>query len=233
MGGMTRKIRCGGKPMTAVVLAGGRSRRMKADKASLDVGGTTLLERVVAQVGPLFDEVLVSVSPGQRLQPFLNARASSPLRLATPARAAAPQVRLVPDETPGLGPIGGLLAGLKSARNDACAVVACDIPDIDIPLLRALARAAGDAEIAVAVDPAGRYEPLFAVYRRAVVPAIESLLRSGERSLLPLYGSCRTRTVPLGEAGRLRNLNTREDFESYLRSSGAGRARCRPGGRRS
>lgn len=217
MGGMTRKIRCGGKPMTAVVLAGGRSRRMKADKASLEVGGKTLLERVLAQVGPRFDEVLVSVSAGT----------------SGPPLPASVRARAVPDERPGLGPIGGVLAGLRAARNDACAVVACDIPDIDIPLLRALAREAGDAEIAVAVDPAGRYEPLFAVYRRAVVPAVESLLGRGERSLLPLFGLCRTRTVPLGEAGRIRNLNTRGDLEAYLESKAAAGRRGRPRARRS
>ncbi|HDT13077.1 MAG TPA: hypothetical protein ENO03_01845, partial [Candidatus Aminicenantes bacterium] len=65
MGGMRRRIRCGGKPMTAVVLAGGRGRRMNADKPGLDIGGRTLLEHVLAQVGPLFDEILVSVSRGQ------------------------------------------------------------------------------------------------------------------------------------------------------------------------
>jgi molybdopterin-guanine dinucleotide biosynthesis protein A len=198
MGGMKRKIRCGGRPMTAIVLAGGRGNRMKADKASLDVGGKTLLEHVLDQIEPLFDEILVSVSPGQTVP--IDQR-----------------VRFVEDETPGLGPIGGLLAGLKAARNEACLVVACDIPDVPIPLLRSIARAAGGAEIAVAVDPAGHYEPLFAVYKRSVADAIEALLARGERSLLPLYKRCRTAVVPLGEKLRLRNLNTRAEYEAYLR----------------
>ena len=220
MGGMTRKIRCGGKPMTAIVLAGGRGRRMKADKASLDIGGKTLLKHVLAQIEPYFDEILVSVSPGQA--EAITRRAGEGTRRkpkpGAPAPSCADRVRYVEDETPGLGPIGGLLAGLKAARNEACAVVACDIPEIDLSLLRSLARAAGDAEIAVAVDPAGHHEPLFAVYRRSIVPAIESSLRSGERSLLPLYKVCRTAVVPLDGPGRVRNLNTREDYVAYLRS---------------
>lgn len=199
MGPVKKKIRCGGRPMTAVVLAGGRGRRMKADKAGLDVGGRTLLEHVLGQIGPHFDEVLISLSPGQKLAPLSRGR-------------------VVHDETPGLGPLGGLLAGLKGAAHEACAVVACDIPDIDLALLRSLARAGGDAEIAVPVGPSGLYEPLFAVYRRSIIPEIESLLGRGERSLLPLYETCRTAVVRFDEPGRIRNLNTREDYEDYLRS---------------
>jgi len=204
MGGVINKVRCGGKPMTAVVLAGGRGSRMKADKSRLRVGGRTLLEHVLAQLGGRFDEVLVSVSAGQDV------------RLPAAVRARA---RFVEDEQPDLGPLGGILAALKAAKNEACAVVACDIPDVDLPLLRSLARAAGQADIAVPVGPAGHYEPLFAVYRKSVVPEIEALLRTKERSVLPLYERCRTAVVGFRDPGRLRNLNTRADYEAYVRSA--------------
>jgi len=205
MGGVKRKIRCGGKPMTAVVLAGGRGSRMKADKARLQVGGRTLLEHILAQLEGRFDEIVISVSAGResRLPAVIHARA-----------------RFVPDDRPGLGPLGGILAALKAAKNEACAVVACDIPEVDLPLLRSLARAAGQADIAVPAGPAGHYEPLFAVYRRSVVPEIEAVLRTKERSVLPLYERCRTAVVGFRDPGRLRNLNTRADYEAYLRSLG-------------
>lgn len=190
--------------MTAVVLAGGRGSRMKADKAGLAVAGRTLLEHVLAQLEPYFDEVLVSASPGQRI--------------GTVPASKETGHRVVVDEMPGLGPLGGILSGLRAAANDACAVVACDIPDIDIFLLRSLARAAAEAEIAVPVDPAERYEPLFAVYKRTVIPAVEALLRSGEKSVLPLYERCRTAVVRIEDGRRLTNLNTRADYLEYLRS---------------
>ncbi len=193
--------------MAVLVLAGGRGSRMNADKASLNIGDKSLLAHVLAQVGPYFDEVLVSVSPGQDL-----------------GTSMAPSIRIVPDETPGLGPIGGLQAGLKAARHDACAVVACDIPDVPVPFLRALARAAAGSEIAVPKDPAGHFEPLFAVYKRSVVSAIEALLAAGERSLLPLYERCRTTAVRMDGALRLPNLNTRADYEAYLRSTSGRKA---------
>lgn len=211
MADVKEKIGCGGKPMTAVVLAGGRGRRMRSDKAGLDVGGRTLLEHVLAQIEPYFDEILVSVSKGQ--SPELPRRAEG----ATP-------ISLVVDDVPDQGPIRGILAGLKVARNDACMVVACDIADIDIVLLQELARTACWSEITVPVGPSGLYEPLFAVYRKSVVPAIQALLDRGERSLLPLFERCRTAVLQFDDPGRIRNLNTRSDYEAYLRSLGKGKA---------
>jgi molybdopterin-guanine dinucleotide biosynthesis protein A len=207
MGGVKRRIRCGGKPMTAIVLAGGCGQRMRADKAGLAVGGRTLLQHVLSQLEPYFKEILVSVSSGQKIE-----------RQRRPWPGRLPQIRIVEDETPGIGPLGGIQAGLKAAANDACAVIACDIPDIDVPLLRSLARSARDAEIAVPVGPAGHFEPLFAVYRKSVVPEIEALLRSGERSIIPLFGRGRTAVLRLDDASWLRNLNTRGEYESYLRT---------------
>jgi molybdopterin-guanine dinucleotide biosynthesis protein A len=204
--------------MTAIVLAGGRSRRMKEDKAGLNVGGKTLLERVLSQVGPYFDEVLVSVSPGQK--PAYAVAAAIPRRPESETRSdgSPPAPRSVEDEAPGLGPLGGILSALKSAANEACAVVACDIPEIDVGFLRSLARAAKDFDIAVPVGPSGLREPLFAVYRKTIIPEIESLLKTGERSILPLYRTCRTAVVRFDDPGRIRNLNTRADYSAYLRS---------------
>lgn len=190
---------------TLIVLAGGKSRRMGRDKAGLRLGGVALLDRVVRQVEGLFDEVLVSVSPGRA--------------------ATAPGYRTVEDAAPGQGPLAGILAGLKAARNDACAVLACDIPEIDLGFLEKLLALSRGVDIAVPVSPAGHFEPLLAVYRKAVIPEIEALVAAGELSILPLYERCRTRRVALKDASWLRNLNTREDYEAYVREVGRPPAR--------
>lgn len=231
MGGMTRKIRCGGRPMTAIVLAGGRSRRMKADKAALDVGGRTLLEHVLDQIGPYFDEVIVSVSPGQMLSFPVGIGKLRRRRSETRSGGLSSAPRFIEDESPGLGPLGGLLSGLRAAAYEACAVIACDIPDVDIAFLRSLARAAENHEIAVLVGPTGLHEPLFAVYRKTIIPEIESLFRTGEHSILPLYRTCQTAVVRFEDPGRIRNLNTRADYEAYL-SSKPGRTKGRLKGQR-
>jgi molybdenum cofactor guanylyltransferase len=227
MRNMKREIRSGGRPVTVIVLAGGRGRRMNADKARLPVRGETMLERVIGQVAPYFSEILVSVSPGQKVhvkamsqvkaEPSRRGKADHESPGLTTAAKTEPGVRFVEDEVPDLGPLGGILAGLRAAANDACAVVACDIPDVHVALLRKLTRTAAAADISVPVTKAGQFEPLFAVYTKAVIPEIEALLRSGEQSILPLFEHCRTERVPLADATWLRNLNTRKDYESYLK----------------
>jgi molybdopterin-guanine dinucleotide biosynthesis protein A len=233
MAEMKRAVRCGGKPVTVIVLAGGSGRRMNADKARLPVQGETLLDRVLRQVGPHFDEVLISVSPGQvvKIGKPKATPTCPPTRQAiefftSPAecqKSREPEPKIVEDEKRGQGPMAGILAGLKAARNDVCAVVACDSPDIDMSFLRRLVRALEGAEIAVPVTSAAQFEPLFAVYAKTAVPRIEELLQGGERSLLPLFARCRTVCVPLGSANRLHNLNTRRDYEDYLQSLSMGK----------
>ncbi len=192
------KLSCGGRPVSLIVLAGGKGRRMRADKASLPLPGGTLAERVLAQVEGLFDEVLISVSRAQA--------------------AAFPGRRTVVDEVDGLGPMAGILAGLKAVRNETCVVLACDIPDIDTGLLRSLVAKAGGLEMVVPITAEGFLEPLFAVYSRRLVPRIERSLRAGEYSLLPLIEGARASRVKLKKGDRIRNLNTPEDYQDYLRS---------------
>lgn len=210
---MPPKMNCAGRPVSVIVLAGGKGRRMGADKAGLPVPGGTLVQRVLAQVKDLFDEALISVSKGQAVD--------------------APGCRTVEDAAQGQGPMAGILAGLKAAKNDLSAVLACDIPDIDVGFLRRLVAKAGGFDIAVPVSPDGRFEPLFAVYRRSVIPEIEALVRAQDFSILTLFDRCRTRKVMLKDSAWLRNLNTPEDYEKYLRELRKGPERFGAPGKRS
>jgi len=208
-----RKFRCAGRPMTLVVLAGGRSRRMGRDKAFLPVGDGVLLERVVAPLAGFFDEVVVSASSRRRAAAILG-------RLDVPGLAA----RLLPagDEVPGQGPLRGLLTGLRAARNEACFVLAADMPDVKPSAVRALSRRAAGRDCAVAVGPDGYKEPLLGVYMRSVIPAVEGLLSSGRRSLLDLYPRVRSAFVGLGPELMPANINTPEDYRAFIGKRVAG-----------
>jgi molybdopterin-guanine dinucleotide biosynthesis protein A len=68
-------------PASAIIVAGGQSRRMRREKSLLPVNGRTLIETVIAQIGPHFDEILVSTVAKEK---FAFLRRSS--RMSCPGR---------------------------------------------------------------------------------------------------------------------------------------------------
>jgi len=72
-------------------------------------------------------------------------------------------------------------------------------------------------DIVVPVSPSGRVEPLFAVYSKSILPQMERLIRENTHSLLPLFDLCQTDYVKLDSESGLKNLNTEQDYETFLR----------------
>ena len=187
----------------AVVLAGGRSRRLGRDKASVLLGGRRLLDRVLSALAGSFDEVVV---------------------VGRAQWAEAPRwVRLFPDEQPGLGPLGGLATGLEVIACGRALVVGCDMPFLDAGVLRALLSQDADAQATVA-RVSGRPQPLLAVYDRRVGPIARRRLASEDRSLLGLLGGLDVHYVDLEtEPWACFSVNTSMDLEraeAHLRRGG-------------
>ena len=143
---------------TALILAGGDSRRMGSDKASLQLGGQTLLQRVAAVLQPLFPQVVVSV---RQLRPDIE--------LA--------QVCDVPEAA---GPLAGLAAGLACADTPWVFAVACDMPFLTESVILQLARRRADFQAVVPVVQ-GHPQPLAAFYAASCLPAIRANLAGGAR----------------------------------------------------
>lgn len=119
-------------PFEAVVLAGGAGRRLGGvDKAALDVGGSTLLERVLTAVEHARRTVVVG-----------------------PERSTARPVIWAREALPGSGPAAALGAGMRLVRSPWVVVVACDLPHLTAPIVDTLRSAAADCGGAVLVDDA-------------------------------------------------------------------------------
>jgi molybdopterin-guanine dinucleotide biosynthesis protein A len=158
----------------AAVLAGGASRRMGRDKATLPVGGVELASLVLA------------APEGHPAR-----------RVATAAAGAGPPAatRVVAD--PGLGPLAAVAAALEALEAEHVLVLAADHPGLRVELLAHLVALAEGAE-AVACRRGPRLEPLVAVYRR--IPALAAARArlagpAGGRSLQGLLGDLRTLVV--------------------------------------
>jgi molybdopterin-guanine dinucleotide biosynthesis protein A len=187
-----------------VILAGGLSRRMGHDKATLPVGDLTLIDHLVRRLAPAVDETIIAGGSVSR----------------PPIEGA----RVVPDDQPGLGPLAGMLAGLREAKERHVWVVGCDLPDVE-PALGGLLRALALDYDAVVPRPDEEPEGVCALYRRDLWPRIDALLQSGERSIKSLLdrssvryvGSDELRTADR-ELRSFRNINTPADYERWLRT---------------
>jgi molybdopterin-guanine dinucleotide biosynthesis protein A len=138
-------------PVYGLVLAGGRSTRMRSDKAALSYQGHSQLERAMALLGAQLPRTFVSVRAEQ---------ADDPLRARFP--------RII-DRQQNIGPIAGVLAAQAEHPGSAWLVLACDLPLLDAPTLAHLLAERDPRRVATAYRSShdGLPEPLCAIYEPA------------------------------------------------------------------
>lgn len=180
------------------VLAGGASRRMGRDKALLPYRGTTLLEHVARLV----------------------AQAAGSVALIGDPRYGALSYPVYPDRLPGCGPLGGIYTALSISPAAWNLVVACDMPNLSAGLLRRLLEtAAGQAaNCLMAAGPAGRPEPLCAVYHRRCLPVLASALRDKRFKMKELVAELGAGTLSVDPAA-LANVNTPGEWAPFEEQS--------------
>lgn len=146
--------------VNAVVLAGGKSKRLGQDKTQVCFNGQGLLARTVRLAQEYCGHTVV-VGRDPRSQGI-----NAPWLL---------------DETPGLGPIGGIITALRTLQAP-CLVLTCDLPFLDRPVLDALvrgreSRTAQTVMTSFRHERTGYIEPLVAVYEREALTLLESAVR--------------------------------------------------------
>lgn len=195
---------------SAVVLAGGASRRMGRDKRLLpwgvDADGKprTLLQSVVDKLAAVADDVIVVAND----QPDVQG------------------ARMVPDAILGSGSLGGILSGVEAARHDQVFVAAADMPFLSLALVRdLLGRLEGHDAVVPIVG--GRPEPLHAVYGPAVAAAARTQIDRGQLKIALAFEGLDVVRVPEADLRRLdpelrsfRNVNTPEDYAGARRDAG-------------
>ncbi|SDE70677.1 molybdenum cofactor guanylyltransferase [Sporomusa acidovorans] len=190
--------------VSGIILAGGRSSRMGRDKTLLVYNDETMIERTVRKLRNFVDEIIVASN--------------------STAKYNLPGIVEVPDTYPGMGPLGGMHAGLMAARHQYAFIVSCDMPFFTEELAGYLIKRSAEYDVIVP-EIEGRLEPLCAVYSRNCVKPIEKCLQANVRQVYQFYSEVRVlkiRESELCPVGDLRemfyNLNTPEDVR-YLRTT--------------
>jgi len=160
--------------LTGIVLAGGQSRRMGRNKALMALEGQTLIGRVLDKVSSLCDELIISANDAD-------------LYAGLPAR-------VVPDIVPRRGALSGIHAGLSAMRNEMALVVACDMPFLNLRLLRYMIVIAPGYDVIVP-RVGGSYEPLHAMYSVNCIAPIAQLMDQGPRRVIDFYKHVQVREV--------------------------------------
>ncbi len=152
----------------AVILSGGLSTRMAGrNKAFLDVGGDTILNRLLATLQPCFEEILLVTR-----QPELYAGTA---------------VQVVTDLYEDRSSLTGIHAGLVQARAEFVFVVPCDTPFLRPAVVRLLLDALEPEQDVVVPLLDGYYEPLCAIYSKRTIPMIEAQLDSGNYRIFDFF----------------------------------------------
>ncbi len=198
--------------VAGIILAGGQNSRMGGqDKAFLTVEGQSVFERTLGLLRCSFPQVVVVSNRPEKYRDF-------PVEVTT-------------DELPGLGPLGGIHAGLGRVRYPYAFVVACDMPFLRVEPIRFLvSRLHGqDAVIPRWEDD---IEPLHALYATRLRDRISGAIGRGARAIREFLPEAEVDYVPEEEMRRcagaeesFRNVNTPEEAARFAvrRHGGGGR----------
>jgi molybdenum cofactor guanylyltransferase len=192
---------------SAIILAGGRSSRMCKPKAALDFGGKSILERIVEELAPRFDDLIIVAAPesGENFS------------------IQIPRARIIRDETAFAGPLDALGRGLVAARDDIAFACSCDLPMLKSSVAVELCSLIGERTAAIPLVDS-RLQPLCAAYRKSAADSIARLVASGEQRLIALADALDARRVTEDELRRVdptlasfMNVNTPDDYARALK----------------
>jgi molybdenum cofactor guanylyltransferase len=162
--------------VVGILLAGGGSRRMRGvNKALLEVGGIPIVKRVVNTLAQVLKRTVVITNSPQDFA-FLN-------------------LPMFADLIPGRGSLGGLYTGLTACEGRHGFLVACDMPFLNVHVIRHMVDLADKADIVVP-RIYDKLEPLHAIYSAACLPHIAELLRGSDLKIKNFFNKVDVLEVP-------------------------------------
>jgi molybdopterin-guanine dinucleotide biosynthesis protein A len=182
-------------PLYGLVLAGGASKRMQRDKATLEYHGRPQLAWAFEFLSSRCERTFVSVRPDQ---------------VGDPLRARYPQVV---DSLHDIGPIAGIAAAQAAYPEAAWLVLACDLPFVSPTAIeRLIAERDGGSAIAYRSAHDGLPEPLCAIYEPGTQRAVLDGIANGKLCPRKLLLRLEAPLLELPEPAALDNVNTPEEF---------------------
>lgn len=186
------------KPITGIVLAGGKSTRFGRDKSQAIFKGYTLLKKAIRIIEPLVQTILISSNNPQ------HKSYSYPV---------------VEDCIKNIGPLGGILSSLKESQTERNLILSVDMPMMSSNYLKYLIDKSERNAITIGADTNDQIHPLCGIYKLEIIPYIEANIIKEQYSLYNLINSIpNTRVVEAPVKSFFytdqifKNINTAEDY---------------------
>lgn len=183
---------------SAVILAGGNSSRMKANKAMLHLHGKSIIQIIVESLHSQFKEILIISNE--------------------PEQYAHLKLPIYSDIFLKRGPLAGIHSGLTHISSNGAFFVACDMPFVNPKLARELSDYLKDYQ--AVVPRKGTYlQPLYAAYRKDCLLAVENILQVENPKIISIYDLVNVKYFDFMEHQEYNwdkvffNVNTREDYQ--------------------
>ena len=188
-------------PITAVILAGGQSRRMGQDKALLMVKGVPLIRHTIDTVQSVTQTIFVMTPRIEKYRALVT-----------------PDCELVKELSPTQGPLAAFSRILPRINQDWILLLACDLPHLSITALQTWVSYLPDvSDDTVAVLPrhSKGWEPLCGFYHRRCLRSLQAFVQHGGRSFQDWLSQVAVTELPLTDVKTVFNCNTPEDWQKF------------------
>jgi len=186
---------------TGIILAGGKSSRMKTDKGLLEINEKPMVLHQIELLGEFCNEIIISSNQ----EPYRDFG-----------------FKVVPDEIIGIGPLGGLYTALKASNNPTCVVLSCDVPFVSETVLKLLVSNFTKHDAALVSQWEDQIHPLVGIYSKDIV--LEEAIKMIEeknfklRQLLKRIGASYINFHDQEDVSEeaFMNINTPDEFEKAI-----------------
>jgi molybdopterin-guanine dinucleotide biosynthesis protein A len=186
------------KYITVIILAGGKSSRMKEDKGLVIFKGKKLVELIIDTANKITNNIIIiTANPDYK-------------------QFGYPCFR---DEMPDKGPLGGIYTGLLHSQTRKNLFLGCDMPFLTEKLLTELVNQCGEEDVLL-TEHKSLAEPLCSVFDKNCMAHISHLLEQNQLKITDALAGLKTRVISFDTApwfigNEFANINTIEELRKY------------------
>lgn len=186
------------KPVNAIILCGGQSRRMGSNKAFLPLGKSTFLQTLIDTLKTLTNQVIISGDP--KLYKQFGCE-------------------VIIDCYSNCGPLSGILSGLNASNTEWNFIVSVDTPLVNKNIFTTLQDQINQQQVVIA-KTTKRTMPLIGFYHQSCKAKIEEALQNGNLKVMQTLETLKTeeKMIDIQQQTLLHNINTPEDYSIHLQT---------------